>query len=137
VHLLFYDGVCGLCDRVVQFVLRHDRERVFQFAALQTATAERALQPYGRDPRVLDSVYVVADAGSDRARLIERGRAILFLMRHAGGVWRVLAALGSLLPTRVIDFLYRRVAGNRYRIFGKLESCRVPSPDERSRFLEG
>jgi predicted DCC family thiol-disulfide oxidoreductase YuxK len=137
-HILFFDGVCGMCDRIVQFVLAHDRQGLFQFAALQTAIAAERLKPFGKDPRDVDTVYVIADGAgaATGGRVLERGRAILFILRQLGGVWGVLALLASIFPTVLIDFFYRRVAGNRYRIFGKLDACRVPSPEERARFLE-
>jgi predicted DCC family thiol-disulfide oxidoreductase YuxK len=135
-HILFYDGVCGMCDRIVQFVLARDRKHVFQFAALQSAFAARQLGPFGKDVHDLDTVYVLVDAGSDGARVLDRGRAILFVLRQLGGVWGILGVMGSIFPRVVADFFYRRVAASRYRIFGKLDACRVPSPEERTRFLE-
>jgi predicted DCC family thiol-disulfide oxidoreductase YuxK len=136
-HIIFFDGVCGMCDRIVQFVLAHDRQGVFQFAALQTAIAAQRLAPFGKDPHDVDTVFVIADAAEPEARVLERGRAILFILRRLGGLWGVLALIAGILPTVILDFFYRRVAGNRYRIFGKLDACRVPSKEERERFLEG
>lgn len=129
-HVLFYDGVCGLCDRMVQFVLRHDRGPRFDFAALQSELAARELGRFGRDPRDLDSVYVLTADG----RLLRKARAILFTLRQLGLPWSLGAAFG-VLPTALLDWLYDRVAKNRYRLFGKRESCRLPSAEERSRFL--
>lgn len=129
-HILFYDGVCGLCDRMVQFVLRHDRRRRFDFAALQGDFAASTLRRFGRDPRDLDTVYVLTDDGL----LLYKGRAILFVLRALGFPWS-LFALFSLLPWRFVDWCYDRVAHNRYRIFGKADQCRLPSPEERARFL--
>ena len=135
-HILFYDGVCGMCDRIVQLVLARDRRRVFRFAALQSAVAAQTLARFGKDARDLDTVYVVVDAGSDGERVLERGRAMLFVLRQLGGAWGVLGAVGWIVPRVVADFFYRRVAASRYRVFGKLDACRVPSPEERGRFLE-
>jgi predicted DCC family thiol-disulfide oxidoreductase YuxK len=135
-HILFFDGVCGMCDRIVQFVLRHDRKHVFQFATLQSQFATKKLVPFGKDPSNVDTVYVLADAAGDKPRVLEQGRAILFVLRKLGGAWAVLALVAGILPTVLIDFVYRRVARNRYRVFGKLDTCRVPTADERARFLE-
>jgi predicted DCC family thiol-disulfide oxidoreductase YuxK len=137
--IIFFDGVCGLCDRLVQFVLRRDRRGTFHFAALQTGFAAATLRRFDRDPADLDTMYVLESRGtdhaSDDARLLRKGRAILFVLRGLGGPWRVLAAAAGILPTAVLDFFYDRVAKTRYRLFGKRESCRLPSADERSRFV--
>jgi predicted DCC family thiol-disulfide oxidoreductase YuxK len=134
-HILFYDGVCGMCDRIVQFVLAHDRRRRFAFATLQSDFAAGALQPFGKDPRDLDTVYVIADSDGDRRRILDRGRAIAFVLRELGGAWGVLGWIFALVPRFILDFFYRRVARNRYRVFGKLDACRVPTSDEKTRFL--
>jgi predicted DCC family thiol-disulfide oxidoreductase YuxK len=129
-HILFYDGVCGLCDRLVQFVLRRDRRRRFAFAALQSDVAAQMLRRFGRDAADLDTVYVLTSDGLLRSK----GRAILFVMRTLGLPWSILSVF-SLLPWRVVDWCYDRVAHNRYRLFGKSDQCRLPSPEERSRFI--
>lgn len=129
-HILFYDGVCGLCDRLVQFVLRRDRRGRFQFAPLQGETAATTLARFGKDPRDLDTVYVLTDDG----RLLRKARAVLFTLRALGLPWS-LATIFSIFPTVMLDWFYDRVANNRYRWFGKFESCRLPSADEKSRFL--
>ncbi len=128
--ILFFDGVCGLCDRLVQFVLRRDRRARFRFAALQSAVATQTLGHFGKDPEDLDTVYVL----TDDERLLQKGRAIFYVLAQLGLPWSMLC-LFSILPTVVIDWFYDRVAKNRYRIFGKRESCRLPAGDERARFL--
>ena len=128
--ILFYDGVCGLCDRMVQFVLRHDRRRLFRFAALQSDVATQALGAFGRDPNDLDTVYVVDGEG----QLRWKARAILYVLGQLELPWSLLAIVG-VLPTALLDWGYDRVARNRYRLWGKRESCRIPDADERARFL--
>lgn len=128
--ILFYDGVCGLCDRLVQFVLRHDRRQRFRFAALQGEVAAQTLARFGKRPDDLDTMYVLTDDG----RLLFKGRAILFVLRELGLPWS-LAQIGGVLPTGLLDWLYDRVARNRYRLFGKRDACRLPSAEEKLRFL--
>ena len=128
--ILFYDGVCGLCDRLVQFVLRHDRRRRFRFAALQSDVAAQTLARFGKRPDDLDTMYVLTDDG----RLLRKGRAILFVAGKLGRPWSWLRLLAP-LPTRVLDWLYDRVARNRYRLFGKRDACRLPTAEEKLRFL--
>jgi len=134
--IIFYDGVCGLCNRLVQFVLKHDKQDYFRFAALQSNLASTTLRRYNRDPHDLDTVYLVVDYAQPGERLLARSDAILFLFKRLGGIWR-LAALGQILPRTIRDGLYGLVARNRYRVFGKYEACMLPEPKHRKKFLEG
>src|SRR5215470_10829986 len=89
--ILFYDGVCGFCDRAVQFVLRHDTEQRFRFATLQSAFAHAALGRHGRNADALDTMYLLLDAGTPHERVLSRSDGILALLRELGGSWKVLA----------------------------------------------
>jgi predicted DCC family thiol-disulfide oxidoreductase YuxK len=133
--IIFYDGVCGLCNRLVQFVLKHDKRDYFRFAALQSDLASTTLLRHNRDPHDLDTVYVVVEYGQPAERLLARSDAILFLLKHLGGIWK-LAALGKILPRTLRDATYELVARNRYRVFGKYESCMLPDPKHRAKFLD-
>lgn len=133
--IILYDGVCGLCNRLVQFVLKRDKRDQFRFAALQSDMASTTLQRHDRDPHDLDTVYVVVDYGQPTERLLARSDAILFLLNRLGGVWK-LAALGRVLPRILRDRFYKLVATNRYRVFGKFESCMLPEPKHRAKFLD-
>ena len=134
-HLLLYDGVCGLCNRLIQFVLRRDRRDRFRFAALQGPLAADVLRRYGRDPNDLDTVYVLAKYGAPNERLLWKGRAVAFALTQLGGFWSV-AHAARVVPTRLLDFAYAFVAQRRYGWFGKLDACLVPSPQERAKFLD-
>ena len=134
--VLLYDGVCGLCNRAVQFTLQHDRQDVFRFAALQSALAERVLARHVETASDLNSVYVVSGIGEAGERLLGRSEAVIYLLRTLGGRWRVLASVYGLLPRWVRDKLYDMVARNRYRVFGKYEVCPVPEVGAREKFLD-
>ena len=134
--LVFYDGVCGLCDRFVRFLLARDRRGAFRFAQLQGELARRELEPYGFDPRDLDTVYVIADWGTPARRVLERSRAVLYALAQLGGPWAVLARVAGVFPKPVVDTAYRLVARIRYRIFGRFDVCPVPRPQWRARFLD-
>ena len=134
--VLLYDGVCGLCNRTVQFTLRHDRRDVFRFAALQSELAERALQRHAETASDLNSVYLVLGIGEAGERLLGRSDAVIYLLRTLGGGWRALAGIYGLLPRWVRDVLYDLVARNRYRVFGKFETCPVPEAGVREKFLD-
>ena len=134
--IVLYDGVCGLCNRLTAFVLPRDRRGRFRFAALQSPFARDLLARHGRDARDLDTLYVLVTDGPDGERLLRKSRAALHILSQLGGPWR-LSVLLAPWPTRLLDMAYDLVARNRYRIFGKYETCLVPSPEWRDRFLEG
>ena len=133
--VLLYDGVCGLCNRLVQFALRHDHEKVFRFAPLQSSFGSRVLKQHGVDAAALKTVYVLA-SGNEGQVLLQQSEAILFLMSRFGGIWSVLAQMVRLLPPGISDWAYNLIARHRYRIFGRYDSCPLPSVGDRERFLE-
>ena len=130
-HTIFYDGVCGLCNRLNRFVLKRDRRDIFRFAALQSDYARRTLTEHGRDPDDLDTMIVVSAAGV----LFEKARASLFVLRELGGAWKLVALL-RYLPRALLDWGYDRIAGSRYRMFGQYDACPIPSAADRAKFLE-
>ena len=133
--LILYDGVCGLCNRLIQFVLRRDRADRFRFAALQGSMARAALRRHGRDAGVLDTVYVIRDHGTAEERILAKSRAILHVLSSLGGLWRP-ARLLQIVPVRLLDALYDFVARRRYGWFGRHDACRLPAPSERAKFLD-
>jgi predicted DCC family thiol-disulfide oxidoreductase YuxK len=134
-HLVLYDGACGLCRRLLQFLLAHDRARIFKFASLQSPTGWTAVQRSGNDPDDLTSFYVVTNYRTRQPKVLSQGRAALFVARGLGWPWRA-ACLFSVLPTTLLDRLYNVVARNRYRVFGRHEQCLIPRPEERDRFVD-
>jgi predicted DCC family thiol-disulfide oxidoreductase YuxK len=135
--ILLYDGVCGLCNRLVQFILRHDREEVFRFAWLQGPMAERILQRHGISSGELDTVYVVMNCDRPEEWLLARSDAVMFVLKELGGRWRVAEFFVRLVPEFLRNAGYNFVARRRYRFFGRSEMCRVPRDLDRSRFLDG
>ena len=133
--LVLYDGVCGLCNRLTQFLLKRDEHDRLRFASLQSHCARSLLRRHKLDPRDLDTVYVVLDHGEPSEQLLARADAIILLMREIGGIWK-LAGLGKLLPKFIRDALYNLVATNRYRVFGKYETCMLPEEKHRKKFLD-
>jgi predicted DCC family thiol-disulfide oxidoreductase YuxK len=134
--LVFYDGVCGLCDRFVQFLLARDRRGRLRFATLQGDLARRELPPRGLDPADLDTVIVIAGWESDAPRVLTRSRAVLYAAGRLGPVWRALASMARLVPSRIADAVYAAIARRRYRMFGRFDACRLPSAEERARFVD-
>jgi predicted DCC family thiol-disulfide oxidoreductase YuxK len=133
--ILLFDGVCGLCDRTVQFVLRHDPEGRFRFAPLQSEFAHAVLERHGRDPGELDTMYLVLDPGTPRERVLAKSDGVLAVLKGLGGAWPLLTIAG-LLPRRLRDRAYDVVARNRYRWFGRYDQCPLPRPEVRERFIE-
>ena len=134
--ILFYDGVCGLCNRLVQFLLKHDRDGRLRFASLQSDFAGKVLRRHGIDPKDLDTLHVVENYEQPTERVLQRSDAVLRASRELGGLWSALAGLGKVVPRPLRDFCYRLVAQNRYRVFGKYDTCMLPDPKQRSRFLD-
>jgi predicted DCC family thiol-disulfide oxidoreductase YuxK len=134
--ILLYDGVCGLCNRFVQFILRRDRSAVFRFASLQSAIAARVLARHGARPANLDTVYVVVNPELPNEYLLSRSAATIFVLKQLPGVVPAAAFLLQLLPKFLRDAAYNAVARNRYRVFGRSEVCPLPGERDRSRFLD-
>jgi predicted DCC family thiol-disulfide oxidoreductase YuxK len=133
--IVLYDGVCGLCNRLTQFILKHDIHDRFLFASLQSDLAVRLLKRHGADAHDLDTVYVAIDYDQPEERLLARSDAILYIGTQLGGIWS-LSKAGRLLPKVFRDALYKIVARNRYRVFGKYETCLLPEPKHRNKFLD-
>jgi predicted DCC family thiol-disulfide oxidoreductase YuxK len=134
--ILLYDGVCGLCNRFVQFILRHDHKANFRFASLQSAIAARILTRHGANPTDLDTVYVVLNHELPDESLLSRSDAVVFVLKDLGPFWRSVALLLQLLPRFLRDPLYNGIARRRYRIFGRSDVCTIPSDADHIRFLD-
>jgi len=131
--VLLYDGVCGFCNKTVQTVIGLDREGSMRFAALQS---DYGLRVVGRHPelRGVDSVvFVEQTAGGERVHV--RSDAALKVASYLGGFWKLFLA-AKVLPRPLRDYFYDLFARNRYRVFGKYDTCMLPPPEVRSRFLD-
>lgn len=130
VTLVLFDGVCNLCNGAVQFLLRRDRKGRFRFAALQSAAGRALLREHGLDADSLATIVVL-----ERGRARVRSDAALLLARRLPWPWPLLAVFVA-CPRPLRDALYSWVARNRYRWFGRRESCMLPTADTADRFLE-
>jgi len=127
--IVFFDGVCGLCNRFVDWVITRDGRGHFVFAPLQGSTARAmGVEPRTADPALWSIVLV------DGSGVRERSDAVLLIATELGGVYRLATTL-RWIPRPLRDWLYDRIARRRYRFFGKREACRMPSEAERDRFL--
>lgn len=127
--LILFDGVCNLCNSSVNFIIDRDPDGYFQFAALQDEAARPILAQYSLSAEYTGSIVLVEDGQCYR-----QSEAALRIARHLQGAWPLLYHF-ILLPRPLRDTLYDWIARNRYRWFGKRDSCRIPTPELRMRFL--
>ena len=128
-RLILFDGVCNFCDRSVQFVMKRDPEAKFTFASLQSGAGERVKEYYKIDPS-LDSMILV-----EEGTYYTKSTAALKICKNLKGLWKVFSVL-LVIPKPIRDFFYNIVARNRYKWFGKYETCRLPNPSTKGRFIE-
>ena len=126
--IIFFDGVCGLCNRFVDSLLKRDTQNMFLFAPLQGETAHRLLSK--SDTETLGSIVFW-----EQGRTFRRSTAVVRVFQNLGGVCACLGWGLWIVPKPLRDLGYKLVAANRYRLFGKKETCRLPTPQERDRFL--
>jgi len=126
--IVYFDGVCGFCNASVNFLMRHDPHGKLVFAPLQGETARERLPP--EDLANLNSMVV--SVGEETYR---RSAGVVRVLWGLGGIWGLLGTLLWLIPLPIREGGYRVFARNRYRFFGKHESCRLPLPEERERIL--
>ncbi len=127
--IVLYDGNCGLCAKSVRFILDHERDHDLRFAPLQGETAAALRERHPNIPQDIDTVVFV-DGG--KAHL--RSKAILYLVDHLKSPWRWMRAF-RWMPGALLDLGYRLVAKVRYKVFGTVDACELPSPAQRARFL--
>ena len=134
--IVLYDGVCGLCNRLVQFLLKRDKRGRLRFASLQSEFAERVLAGHGIDPKDLDTVQVVVNYDRPDEQVVNRSDAVLRAGQELGLPWNILARVARIVPLPLRNVAYGFVARNRYRVFGKYETCMLPDPNQQHRFLD-
>jgi predicted DCC family thiol-disulfide oxidoreductase YuxK len=138
--VILVDGACNLCHRVVRFIVPRDPQGHFAFAALQSPVAKELLEEAGK-PALLHAMSDARTGAPGTIVLIDdtgvhtRSEAVLRIARRLSGPWPLLAAL-RLVPRPMRDAAYRAVAARRYAWFGRVDPCRPPSDDVRSRFLD-
>lgn len=128
-RLVIFDGICGLCNHFIDFLLRNDHRRELRYTPIQGETAKS----FGLLPEELTNPKSIVFVDDDGA-IYRESTAVLRAIAAMGGVWRGFL-LFLCIPAFIRDFFYKRVANNRYRLFGKRDSCRLPTPEERTFFL--
>lgn len=128
--IVFFDGVCNLCNSAVNFLLDHDSHNVLRFAPLQGTTFAEVERQFPELAGMEASIVLYEDG-----KVYRQSAAVLRLCLLLGGFWKLLYA-GIILPRHLRDALYAWIARNRYRWFGTRESCRMPTPELRAKFLD-
>jgi predicted DCC family thiol-disulfide oxidoreductase YuxK len=129
-HIILFDGVCNLCQRSVQFVLKHDKKAIFQFGSLQGNTGQKMLKEYALGAETLNTFILI-----ENGKVYTRSTAALRVLKIQGFPWSLGYAL-VILPRFIRDSVYAWIARNRYRWFGRTEECWLPSPEWSERFLD-
>lgn len=128
-RVIFFDGVCNLCNWSVRFIIKHDKRCIYSFASLQSEFAkDQLIQVNGQDIKYDSIVYLEDNL------ILAQSDAILNIVLGFGGVWK-LVGIFKIIPKQLRDGIYKIIANNRYRWFGKRKECMVPSKELASRFL--
>jgi predicted DCC family thiol-disulfide oxidoreductase YuxK len=137
--LVIFDGHCGLCNRCVRWFLARDRNDGLRFVPSDSPKVAGILPRHGVEPSTAamdpNSILVAQDIDSPDERLLARSDAVLALLGRLPSPWPAIAVTLKLIPRPLRDLAYRLIARYRYRIWGRLESCPIPTADERKRFL--
>lgn len=128
--LILFDGVCNLCNSSVNFIIDRDSNDTFRFASLQSAKGQEVMKQFGLPDGEYNSFLLL-----DNGKLYMRSTAALKVAKYLPGVWKLLYVF-IIVPKFIRDFVYNVIAKYRYKWFGKAESCRVPTPESKAKFVE-
>lgn len=127
--IILFDGVCNLCNRSVQYVIRHDAEKKFRFASLQSDAGQELLRKYNLPVNNFNSFVLIEDE-----KIYTRSGAALRVAKQLNGLVKLLYGF-IIVPPFIRNGVYNWIANNRYKWFGERQSCMIPTPDLQSRFL--
>ena len=127
--VILFDGICNLCNNAVQFVLKHDKKKLFRFASLQSDFGKSILIKYGLPPDNFNSFVLILNG-----KAYTKSTAALSVAKMLSGPMKLLYGF-IIVPAFIRNGVYNVIANNRYKWFGKKESCMLPSPDVAARFL--
>ncbi|RXG27809.1 thiol-disulfide oxidoreductase DCC family protein [Leeuwenhoekiella palythoae] len=128
--IILFDGVCNLCNGAINFIIKHDPKGIFKFASLQEETGQKLLAQHNIDPQETDSIVLIDD---DKVSV--KSSAALRIAKNLNQGYPLLFGF-MIIPTFIRNGVYDFIAANRYKWFGKKESCMLPTPELRSRFLD-
>lgn len=128
--IILFDGVCNLCNSAVQFVIQNDKKDVFRFVALQSDLGQEILNHIGINPKNIDSIILYEPS----VAYYYKSSAAIEIAKSLGGFWH-LGTVFRIIPTGIRNSLYDYIAKNRYKWYGKKESCMIPTPELKAKFL--
>ena len=129
--IILFDGVCNLCNSTVQFIIKYDKKDLFRFVPLQSDLGHKITKHIGIDVSKIDSMVVY----EPNIAYYLKAQATLKIAKYLGGIFSLLRVF-SIFPKGISDAVYDFVARNRYKWFGKKESCMIPTPELKSKFIE-
>ncbi len=127
--IVLFDGVCNLCNGLINFIIKRDRKAIMKFASLQSKVASEILKIHNVNEQELDSVVLLIDD-----KIYTKSTAALHLLKELGGFWKMFYVF-IIVPKFIRDFIYTLIAKNRYRMFGRKDSCMIPNKEINARFL--
>ena len=127
--IILFDGVCNVCNGFVNFLIPRDTKNHFRFGSLQSDQAKELLKTFSHSSNDLSTVILVEDN-----QLYSQSTAVLKIARNMGGAWPLLYGF-IIIPKPIRDFFYKLFANNRYKLFGKKDSCMMPTPALKAKFI--
>jgi predicted DCC family thiol-disulfide oxidoreductase YuxK len=129
-NLILFDGVCNFCNAAVQMVIEIDRQKIFKFAAIQSELGQQLYHQHGLDPIDIQTLMFV-----DGDRVLTKSNAVLEVLSRLDGAWQLLGAFRA-MPEPLRDWAYTEFARQRFVLFGRRETCLVPTPEIQERFID-
>ncbi|WP_417360352.1 thiol-disulfide oxidoreductase DCC family protein [Galbibacter sp.] len=131
--IVLFDGICNLCTGTVQFIIKRDRKDLFRFASLQSEIGKQLMEERNIDPESNNSIIVI----EPQVAYYVKSSAAIEIAKELGGLWPTIQVFSYILPEGIRDSIYELIAKNRYKWFGKKDSCMIPTPALESKFLDG
>lgn len=128
-NIILFDGICNLCNGTVLFIIKRDKKALFRFAAIQSETGQSLIKQYGSNNETNRTIYYIRDE-----ECFQKSTAILHILKDLGKGWKLFYPF-ILIPTCIRDAIYMFISHNRYRLFGKRQTCMTPTPEIKNRFL--
>ena len=128
-NVIFFDGVCNLCNASVNFIIKKDKNNIFKFAALQSDFAKKTLASFPKDKTQADSILYL-----ENKKLYSKSSAVLHIAKHLNGGYPILFGF-IIVPKFIRNFAYDFIAKNRYKWYGKKQECMIPTPEIKSKFI--
>ena len=132
-ELVFFDGVCVLCNNWVKFVIKNDKKKKFKFANLQSSFAKDQLSKKNIkiEPNNLSSIYVI----NKKKEIFSKYKASTYVLKEVNKLFLVIYSLNYILPKKIVDFFYDAIGSRRYKMFGKYDQCLLPDEEIKERFI--